>query len=228
MRVALLYRDPHAPPAGAHYVVAPATASDGLLDAAHAGWGGASRIAWGPAAYRTSFRAMWHAEGLAIRFDATDDRPWHTFTRRDDPIWREEAVEIFLDPAGTGLAYAEIEISPGNVVCDLRVHEPWPSLDSDAGWDWAGLVSRVVPGDAGPGCWTALGWLPWDGLRSLSPGAAARVPPRTGDAWRFNVCRIKRPGGSADPERDAVFAAWSVPEGPSFHVPSMFRGFVFG
>ena len=33
-------------------------------------------------------------------------------TRRDDPIWEEEVVEIFLDPARLGRHYAEVEISP--------------------------------------------------------------------------------------------------------------------
>ena len=42
---------------------------------------------------------------LAIRthVDVCDDRPWHTMTRHDSPIWEEEVVEIFLDPARLGV-----------------------------------------------------------------------------------------------------------------------------
>jgi hypothetical protein len=40
------------------------------------------------------------------------------------------------------------------------------------------------------------------------------------------VFRIKRPGGPDQPERDAVYAAWSVPDGPSFHDPTAFRDLV--
>ena len=84
----------------------------------------------------------------------------------------------------------------------------------------------MVPGSCGglsPGSWVALAWLPWSGLGSLAPEVAARVPPSAGDAWRFNVFRIKRPNGPAEPERGAVYAAWSTPDGPSFHEPAAFR-----
>ena len=120
-------------------------------------------------------------------------------------------------------------INPANAVCDLRVDSPWPTLSSDPKWDWAGLQSRVhmEPGD-GRACWIATATLPFDGARSLSDDASRRVPPAAGDRWRFNLFRIKRPGGAADPERDAVYAAWSVPDGPSFHAPDRFRDLVFG
>jgi hypothetical protein len=75
--------------------------------------------------------------------------------------------------------------------------------------------------------WTAIARLPWDGLKSLSAAAAAKTPPATGDVWRFNVFRIKRPGGPGSPEQGAIFAAWSVPDGPSFHVPAAFQPFRF-
>jgi hypothetical protein len=56
---------------------------------------------------------------------------------------------------------------------------------------------------------------------------AKRLPPEPGDRWRFNVFRIKRPGGPGAPERDAIYAAWAVPDGPSFHVPAVFRDLRF-
>jgi hypothetical protein len=150
--------------------------------------------------------------------------------RHGDPIWEEEVVEVFLDPAGEGRRYAEVEISPFNIVTDLRVVEPWPNLTGDRTWNWRGLESTVVPGSCegmSSESWTALAWLPWTGLGTLSEAAAAIVPPRPGDRWRFNVFRIKRPHGPAEPEREAIYAAWSVPSGPSFHDPAAFREFVF-
>jgi hypothetical protein len=53
------------------------------------------------------------------------------------------------------------------------------------------------------------------------------VPPREGDRWRFNVFRIKRPHGPQEPERGALYTAWSTPAGPSFHEPAAFRDLVF-
>lgn len=191
-----------------------------------AAWQAASRITWGPAPYETSFAAFWNEHGLAIRFEASDIRPWHTMRRRDDSIYEEEVVEIFLDPGRAGHHYVEVEISPANVVTDLRIIQPAP-LHNDRAWDWAGLESHVRPASGLPaGSWDALAWLPWDGLAGLGPVSAAG-PPAPGDRWRFNVFRIKRPHGPRDPERDAVYAAWSAPEGPSFHAPAAFRDLAF-
>ncbi|MCX6553262.1 MAG: carbohydrate-binding family 9-like protein, partial [Acidobacteria bacterium] len=187
-------------------------------------------IAWGPTQYCTTFRALWNENGLAIRFDACDDRPWHTMTRHNDPIWEEEVVEIFLDPTGTGRHYAEVEISPINIVTDLHIHDPWPALKSDIAWSWRGFESTVVPGSCGglsSQSWVALAWMPWKGLAGMAPQIDPRVPPQPGDRWRFNVFRIKRPHGPAEPERDAIYAAWSPPDGPSFHAPAAFRSLVF-
>jgi hypothetical protein len=184
-------------------------------------------IEWGPERYRTRFQARWDDAALHVRFDAVDDSPWHTMTRRDDHLWDEEVVEIFLDADGSGRNYAELEINPVNVVCDLRVETPWPTLKSLTEWDWAGLETSVEPLKDDHGTvegWTAIGRLPWAGLRSLYPAEGGlALPPGPGTAWRFNVFRIKRPGGPSAPAAGAVYAAFSRPAGPSFHDPAAFR-----
>lgn len=226
----LLYRDPSAPPPGDYVVTRLASPAPGLLSASSDAWRDAPAIDWGPERYRTMFQACWDATALHVRFDAVDTAPWFTMRSRDEHLWEEEVVEIFLDAEGAGVNYAELEISPANVVCDLRVARPAPAVSSDTRWDWAGLDSAVVPFADAHGTregWTAIARLPWDGLRSLSDAAAARTPPKTGDTWRFNVFRIKRPGGPGNREEGAIYAAWSVPEGPSFHVPAAFRPFRF-
>jgi hypothetical protein len=211
----------------AGYEVARSTALPAaLLAAEEAGWKGASSIEWGPAAYPTRFRALWSAEGLFLRFDATDPSPWHTMTRKDEHLWDEEVVEIFLDPDRSGRDYYELEVNPANVVCDLRMVSPWPDKKGDIDWNLAGLETRVRPQDGGRG-FTVTAFLPWRGLGKLPSAARVALPPKAGDAWRFNVFRIERPGGKAAPEKDAVFAAWSPPSVESFHDAAAFRDFVF-
>jgi hypothetical protein len=212
------------------YTVAVSKAErEALLAADEAAWAAAAPITWGPAAYATRFRAAWSDEGLYLRFDATDPSPWHTMTRRDEHLWDEEVVEIFIDPDRSGHDYYELEVNPANVVCDLRMIAPWPDKKGDIDWNLEGLETRVHPlGSAGGTTgWTVTAFLPWTGLRALPSAGHVAVPPKPGDAWRFNVFRIERPGGPKNPEKDAVFAAWSPPSVPSFHDAGAFRDLVF-
>ena len=209
-----------APPANGHDAVRTDAEPRELLRADASEWARAPVATWGPAPYRTRFRALWSAAGLHLRFDADDDAPWFTMSERDAPIWEEEVVEIFLDPVGDG-RYVEVEVNPAGVVCDLRRlgpgesgsdEIPVPAGVMDRGFDVAGLEVSVTESDDG---WTVTAFLPWRGLDLEAP------PPGTTIA--FNVFRIKRPGGPEAPAEGAVFAAWSPTGGPSFHAPDAFR-----
>src|SRR5260221_9951871 len=210
------------------YVVARSAAEPrALLDAAEGPWEPAHRIAWGPEAAATSFRALWTAAGLAIRFDVTDAEPWHTLTERDARLFNEAVVEIFLDVGATGRSYAELEINPVNAGVDLWVDRPENKFDKT--WYIAGLESRVHPRrDTAQRLtgWTAAALIPWPALAAKAPPGVA-LPPRPDDRWRFNVFRIERPGGPKEPEKDALYLAWSPTGQAGFHVPQAFRDLVF-
>lgn len=180
-------------------------------------WEHAREVVWGREPYQTRFRALWNEHGLHLRFDSEDDAPWFTMTERDDRLWEEEVVEIFLDPLGDG-RYVEVELNPANVVCDLRrlgsgetASDPIGPMDR--GFDVTGMQSAVATSDDR---WVGTLYLPWSGLD-------LPVPPGPGTEIPFNVFRIKRPGGPEAPEAGAVFAAWSPTGSPSFHVPEAFR-----
>lgn len=238
-----MYRDPTVEPPQAYDVVHVDDVAGGGSNAAHEGraelsahqasdewWARVPAITWGPAASRTTFRAAWDAAALRVRFEAVDAHPWFTLTERDAHIWNEEVVELFLDVDGSGQQYAEFEVNPAGTICDLIVASGWPSLQSDPAWHCEGTSARVTMrcDDAGRASdWTADLVIPWAGLAALGDHAATRVPPARGDRWRFNVFRIDRPYGPADPERDAIYAAWSVPSGPSFHDTRAFRDLCF-
>ncbi len=124
--------------------------------------------------------------------------PWHTMTTRDDHIWEEEVVEIFLDADGSGRNYAELEISPANVVCDLRVVSPWPSLISLTEWDWDGMTTEVVHTDARR---TEAG-RPWRGCRGRASGRStlARGGPAAGAGRGLALQRLPHQApGRPDP-----------------------------
>ena len=218
-----MYRSPEPGEAPSGYDVAYTAASDAaLLSLDATAWAAAQTIAWGHPRYRTRFRALWRDDLLVVRFDASDIAPWHTRQHRDHCLWEEEVVEIFLDPACAGRHYAELEISPANVVCDLHIAQLTPQRDVRLEWDFPTLQTAVHAGEAQDD-WTAVACLPFVDFASLSPDVAACLPVAADDVWLFNVFRIKRPYGPAEAERDAIYAAWSVPDAPTFHTPEAFR-----
>jgi hypothetical protein len=151
-----------------------------LLSGEEEAWRPARSITWGPSEYSTRFRAMWNENGLYVRFDVTDDDPWYDHSGRDDPLWEEEVVEIFLDPSRTGTNYAEIEMNPGGAVCDVRVLVGEPKKKIDLGWNLEGLRNRVHLNHGSRGQtlgWTAVALLPWVGFESLPPVRDVELPP---------------------------------------------------
>ena len=168
--------------------------------------------------------------GSISRFEVTDPNPWHTMTKKDEHLWDEEVVEIFIDPNNSGRDYYELEINPAtwSATCDgvalarkgerhrlgLRGARDAGSRTDRRGRNDDRLDRRGVP-PRGAG---SVG----------SPSARdVALPPKPDDAWRVNVFRIKRPGGPGAPEKDAVLAAWSPPSAGSFHDPGAFRPFTF-
>ena len=212
------------------YVVRRSAAAPGALMAAHnAAWAEADQIDWGTEPWPTRFRALSTADALWLRFDAVDDSPWNTYTQRDDRLWEEEVVEIFIDPDGDHRNYVEVEVNPANALCDLLVEEGAPNVRALIEWNFPGIDSAVLPiydeAEVKTG-WTAVVRLPWEGFRSV-PGTNVELPPAPSDQWRFNVFRVKRPGGPSEPRRDVVLDAWSPTHDPSFHVPEAFRAMEF-
>lgn len=195
-------------------------------------WANAESIVWGPEGYKTTFRALWNDQDLWLRFDVEDPAPWNTMTKRDEHLWDEEVVEIFLDLDGTGKDYAEYELNPANVICDVKMESAWPNVQSNLEWDHAGIASSVKkqPASAGyRGGWTGILRLPWKGFSDLPAVTSKRatVPPAAGATWKFNLFRIERPHGPKDPKTDGIFAAWSPTGKPSFHHPASFRSLTF-
>jgi hypothetical protein len=168
----------------------------------------------GPAVQQTRARACWDDLALHIRFDCEDRDAWGTHRQRNDPVYEQEAVEVFLAPGeGDPVRYFELEVSPLGTLFDAAVHNPTSrraEMTADAAWDCAGLRWGAGPGPASQDWWAWLS-IPW---REISP-AGALPPP----IWRANLFRIERPR-DGEPE----FSAWSPPltRPADFHQPARF------
>lgn len=156
----------------------------------------------------TVVRLCWDDEALHIRFDCEDRDAWGTFRKRDDPLWQEEVVEVFLAPGEEDpVRYVEIEVSPLGVVFDARIHNPTslrPDMTADRAWDCPGLRWEVGRGKDREDWWAELS-IPWE-----------TAPLRL---WRANFYRVERPRDGS-PE----FTCWSptLTSPADFHKPARF------
>jgi hypothetical protein len=148
------------------------------------------------------------------RFDCQDRFIWGNYTRRDDPIYNEEVVEIFIAPTESDpIDYFEFEVSPKGVLFDARIHNPDgknnAQMSGEAAWDCPGIQWHAGLNEAQQHWWAVLA-IPW---RSLSFDLE---PP---EAWRANFYRIERPQ-----DEEAEFSCWSpvMTEIADFHRPAHF------
>lgn len=170
------------------------------------------------AVFATRVELAYDEAGLEVVFTCEDEDAWSSFERRDDPLWQEEVVEVFLavgtaDPA----LYYEVEVSPRGVIFDARVFNPHSRREDmvvETAWDWAGIEAEVekLPQRQD---WRARLFLPWQGLGLSKP------PP----FLRANFYRVERPR-----QGTAEFSCWSptFTSPPDFHKPARFGTLVFG
>jgi hypothetical protein len=189
---------------------------DGLsLDALAGCWSTANRVFLAdnqtgrPPVWGTEVRVARHQDELLVLFLCQDPDPWATFTRRDDPLWEEDVVEIFIDPFGDLDCYFEFEVNPLNTVLDVFARRVRGSLRKDFRWDCQGL--RTATG------LLAYGWVAGLAIPFLSMGEC------NPSHWRINFCRIEHP---KNPPRE--LSAWSPTFSATFHLPERFGTLRFG
>jgi Carbohydrate family 9 binding domain-like len=150
--------------------------------------------------FPTEAALVWDDMKLYVAFGCADADPWGRMKNRDDQLWQEEVVEVFLDPDGDGQNYAELEVSPNNVVVDLLIPNAKTLNANNVRSNIAGLETAVTRRAAG---WVVEIAIPWKGLADAGVSAA----PLVGSRWRAGLYRIKRPGGAAKADQLAKLGA---------------------
>jgi len=158
-------------------------------------------------------RLCWDERSLHVRFDCEDRDAWGTYRRRDDPLWEEEVVEVFLAPGEADpVRYAELEVSPLGTLFDAILHNPTSlraDMTADVAWDCPGLVWQAGRGADRQDWWAELS-IPWEPV-----GGSSRI-------WRANFYRIERP--RRPPDTEPEFTCWSptLTDPADFHKPARF------
>lgn len=167
----------------------------------------------GPTRQQTVVRVCADAQALYVRFDCDDRDIWGTYERRDDPIYDQEAVELFISPgSATPERYYEFEVSPKGVLLDAAIFNPTSlraDIEVDLSWNCPGIHYEVGRDDKA-GHWWAILIIHWSSMISGSDMPAT---------WRANFYRIERPR-----DEEPEFSCWSptLTEPADFHKPAYF------
>jgi cellulose/xylan binding protein with CBM9 domain len=169
--------------------------------------------------YKTEAKLLYDENFLYFAFRCADDNIWSTLKRRDEHLWEEEVVEVFLQADSRQPSYIELEVNPLGTMLDiylLGIRQPlhYESWNSEK-LRWAVQVFGTVDGKAGDDYWTCEIALPMEDIVT-----ASRRPPQPGDRWRMNLYRVEH-------LPNVGLLAWSPTLENDFHLPKRFGEIVF-
>ncbi len=172
-----------------------------------------------PDPYKTEARALYDDKFLYFSFRCRDDNIWATFKTRDQHLWEEEVVEVFLQADPHQPTYLELEVNPLATMLDIYLldirkplhYESWNSQQLK----WGVQVFGTVDGKSGDQEWTCEIALPLEDVVT-----AKNLPPQEGDRWRLNLYRVEQLPKPA-------LLAWSPTLKDDFHLPGKFGEIVF-
>lgn len=170
---------------------------------------------------KTTFRILWDDSYLYVAYDCEDRDIVALFGERDDPTYRDDAVEIFLNPrpSQTGLYYG-LEMNARAILYDYLMYDSRYAMKR-FNFQGVQLATHIrgtlnVTGDEDQG-WSLEVAIPWPNFEEFSRR------PSPGDVWTMNVNRWD----GTEPNRR--MSNWSDPQQPrpNPHAPARFGQLVF-
>ncbi len=138
-------------------------------------------------------KMLWDDDFLYVYADITEPDIWASITKTDSPVFQDNALEMFISPAGGTYDYVEFQINAFGTTWDLFL--PKPYRNGGAGltsWDIKGLQKAVHlngtinnPADNDKG-WSIELAVPF---RSVMMNGSKN--PSNGTIWRMNFSRVQ-------------------------------------
>ena len=172
-----------------------------------------------PSPYKTDAKILYNNEYLFFAFRVIDDNIWSTKTKRDDHLWEEEVVEVFIRPNLNEPSYIELELNPLGTIFDAYMLDSARFLPFDS-WNitdikWAVQVQGTIDGEPGDDSWTCEIAFP-----VINAVTAPAIPPAAGNVWYINLYR-------AELKPNYALISWSPTYRDDFHMPSFFGKLIF-
>src|SRR5215470_4474033 len=158
----------------------------------------------------TEAKILYDQNFIYFGFRSVDTNVWSTMKKRDEHLWLEEVVEVFLQADPSIPNYIELEVNPLGTMLDIYLINTRKPLHYES-WNseklrWAVSVDGTVDGKENDRGWSCEIALPLEDIAT-----AAHLPPREGDRWRLNLYRVEKLPVSAE-------LAWSPTLQDDFHV----------
>ena len=172
--------------------------------------------------YQSYVQLAYDKNYLYVGFHCEDKDIHSRFTQRDEYLWQEEAVEVFVDTDKEAYNYVEIEVSPNNVLFDSYIVDPF-NIDVPATipFNLKGIKTAVhVEGTTQNRAdldryWNVEMAIPMQEIKS-----DFELNKISTYAWKINFYRINRD------DHGPLYMAWSPTQG-SFHQPLKFGTIAF-
>lgn len=138
-------------------------------------------------------KLLWDEKNLYFACWCTDKDLLATKQGRDEELWREDAMELFVRPDTKKPHYWEYEWSPTNMVLDIAWgEEDKRNFDKDKKWNGNGESAVVHKGtlnkhdDEDEG-WTLEVRVPFSDFASV-----AKTAPKAGDVWQGAILHYSK------------------------------------
>jgi cellulose/xylan binding protein with CBM9 domain len=172
-----------------------------------------------PVGQDTRARLLWDDKNLYVFFDVADKDIVATMVKHDDPLWKEDAVELFIDADKNGKGYVELQASPKGTTFDSWFPTVRGAKDESPKWD-SGMKAAATRDAKG---WRVELAIPLAAVKGGDDKMAVKIPPAVGDSWKLNLVRVDK--SKTGPVRAAAWAKIPISD---FHAIDRLRPVVFG
>jgi hypothetical protein len=174
----------------------------------------------------TRARLLWDDAYLYAFIQVEDSDVHSQYKAQDDPMWKEDVVELFIDADRNRRGYVELQVNPRNAHFDAW----FPQTRAQAGkpeWNSTMKSAVVIHGTIDDRSDEDRGWdaeiaIPLADVKGMEAAMKVNTPPAVGDRWRLNVVRVDKP--AKDP---LAASSWNAIAIADFHALARMLTVVF-
>ena len=145
--------------------------------------------------FRTRAKMLWDDNYFYFGAEMEEPHICGWITEHDAVMYHDNDFEVFIDPAGRGHHYGELEVNVLNATWDLMLTRPYRSGgEAISGWEMHGVRTAVnLNGTLNDSADIDRGWtveiaVPWSAMKECG---GTGHPPVDGEQWRVGFSRVE-------------------------------------